>query len=61
MHAIVAWDIIPGEGQLGLTLRQRDLHTLTLHLLHPVGLLTDQCSQPGMVKEEVGGKRQVCL
>lgn len=47
MHAAPAWYITPGEKQLGLTLGQRDLYTLTLHFLHPVGLFSDLCPQSG--------------
>lgn len=41
VHAPRAWTIPPAEGHLGLALGQGDLHSLTLHLLHPVGLLGD--------------------
>lgn len=46
--------ISPGVGQAGQTLRQRGLHTLTLHLLHPVAFLTDQCPQPENMEEQRG-------
>lgn len=51
VHATAAWDITPGVWQMCLALRQRDLHALTLHLLHPVGLLTDLCPQPERAKK----------
>lgn len=53
VHAPLAWDVTPGEGQLGLAVGQRGLRTLALHLLNPVALFTDLCPQPGRDKRDM--------
>lgn len=47
VHAPATRRIGTGVGQPGRALRQRGLHPLTLHLLHPVALLTDLGPQSG--------------
>lgn len=51
VHAPTTRRIGTGVGQPGRALRQRGLHTLTLHLLHPVALLTDLRPQSGNTEE----------
>lgn len=60
VHPSVTRDISTGAGQPGGTLGQRGLHTLTLHLLHPVAFLTDLCPQSGSREERQRTKGDGC-
>lgn len=61
VHPPVTRDLSTGDGQAGGTLGQRGLHTLTLHLLHPVAFLTDQRPQSGSREERQRAERRWML